>query len=302
LIHRRVHEDRADTEVRPYGNRTAADLIGEAASRLAVAGIETARLDAEVLLRHTLGVDRTRLFLVLQEPVAPGAVSTFEAFVERRLAGQPVAYITGAREFMGIDFAVGPGVLVPRPETELLVERGLAWLCGRPPALVVDVGTGSGAIVLSLAHLVDSGSSHHFVGSDRSSAALAFAIRNREALGLAGRVELVRGDLLTWLGRPADLILANLPYLTPEQVEGNPDLRAEPEMALLGGNDGLDMINRLLADAVPVLAHGGAMLLELDPSQAARVTGMAARVLPGARIETIADLAGRDRIVVIERP
>jgi release factor glutamine methyltransferase len=280
---------------------TAADLIRHAAERLAAAGIETARLDAEVLLRHVLGIDRTALFVRLHERVNVADAARFHELIETRLAGNPVAYLTGLREFMELPFAVGPGVLVPRPETELLVEWAANRIKRQPTSLVVDVGTGSGAIVLALAKSVASNERSAFVGSDLSAIALAYAARNRSILGLDARVSLVLGDLLTWLGQPADLILANLPYLKPEQVASTPEIRAEPEIALVAGPQGLDAIARLILDAPRVLTSGGSMIIELDPSQATTVAGWAKEVFPSALVEVIRDLAGFDRFVVVER-
>jgi release factor glutamine methyltransferase len=282
-------------------NAIAANLIRDAAMRFSAAGIESARLDTEVLLRHALGLDRTRLFMRLREPVDEEATARFRALVDRRLAGEPVAYLTGEREFMGLPFAVGPGVLVPRPETELLVEWAAGWLAGKIQATTIDVGTGSGAIVLALAATLADAHGGLLIGCDRSAGALEYANRNRANLNLESRVLLVRGDLLTWLGAPVDLILANLPYLTPEQFSSNSDLGAEPRLALVSGEDGLGAIRRLLADAGRVLAPGGALALELDPSQAQTITGLAAAALPDARVSVNKDLAGRDRFVIAER-
>lgn len=279
---------------------TAAELIRDAAARLSARGIASARLDAEVLLRHALGIDRTGLFLRLRGLVSAADAGRYEELIHRRLAGVPVAYLTGQREFMGLSFAVGPGVLIPRPETELLVEWAELRLAGRQRPLVVDVGTGSGAIILSLAHRSTT-SDGILIGSDRSAHALGYAARNRALLGLERRVHLVTGDLLGWLGRPADLILANLPYLRPDQLASNPDIQAEPEQALVSGDDGLRAIDRLLADAPRTLAPGGAMILELDPSQAMTVAGRARELVTGARSEILRDLAGFDRFVAIER-
>jgi release factor glutamine methyltransferase len=281
-------------------NPTANDLIRHAASHLAAAGIETARLDAEVLLRHVLGIDRTRLFMRLRDPVDGEDTKAFQSLIDRRLTGEPVAFLTGAREFMGLEFAVGPGVLIPRPETELLVEWAARWLKKRNESTVIDVGAGSGAIILSLAGNLRGAGAHRYVGCDVSDAALAYAMRNRDALGLSEIVHLVRGDLLSWLGTPVDLILANLPYLTPEQLASNPDLRAEPELALVSGADGVDAIERLIADLPRVLAPGGAAAFELDPGQAERIAGSIGRALPGARVAIMQDLAGLDRFVIAE--
>ena len=281
---------------------TPAEAIRFGAVMTARGGSDTPRLDAEVLLRHVLQTDRADLFARLTDPLPPASAAAFLTLLGRRIAGEPIAYLVGEKEFMGLPIQVGPGVLVPRPETELLVEWALRWLSDRPDAVVVDVGTGSGAIALAVAAGLPPGSRARIIAADESAEALAWAARNRWALAL-DTVELVRGDLTTWLApATADLVLANLPYLTPDQIAENPLLAAEPEGALLGGADGLDLIRRLVADLPRVLAPGGAIGLELDPGQTAQVTALLAETLPGLRIETIADLAGLLRHVVAERP
>ncbi|CAA9577795.1 MAG: Peptide chain release factor N(5)-glutamine methyltransferase [uncultured Thermomicrobiales bacterium] len=281
---------------------TPAEAIRFGATMTAHGGSDTPRLDAEVLLRHVLQTDRADLFARLTDPLPPASAAAFLTLLGRRIAGEPIAYLVGEKEFMGLPIQVGPGVLVPRPETELLVEWALRWLSDRPDAVVVDVGTGSGAIALAVAAGLPPGSRARIIAADESAEALAWAARNRWALAL-DTVELVRGDLTTWLApATADLVLANLPYLTPDQIAENPLLAAEPEGALLGGADGLDLIRRLVADLPRVLAPGGAIGLELDPGQTAQVTALLAETLPGLRIETIADLAGLLRHVVAERP
>lgn len=276
-----------------------AEAIGAAADRLADAGLQTPRLDAEVLLRHVLGVDRTRLFARLREPMSPEDATHFAALIERRRAGAPVAYLTGRREFMALTFAVGPGVLIPRPETETLVEWALARLEGRAGATIVDVGTGSGAIALSIA-AARPGLNDRIVGVDVSFIALAYARANREALGLLEAVPLIAGNLVDWCAGPVDLLLANLPYLRPDQRAGNPELAAEPEIALTSGDDGLAAIRRLLAEAPRVLAADGAIALEVAPTQATAVRAAAQTALPAARVSVLRDLAGWDRVVVAE--
>jgi release factor glutamine methyltransferase len=250
-----------------------------------------------VLLRHVLGLDRTQLFVRFRESLSAEDRTTYERLVERRLAGEPVAYLTGEREFMGLAFSVGPGVLIPRPETEVLVEWALGWLRDREAATIVDVGTGSGAIALSIA--AARGKQHdRIVGVDVSGAALRFAATNRARLGLDEAVHLVRGDLLTCCAAPIDLILGNLPYLQPDQVTGNPDLRAEPASALESGPDGLDLVRRLLVDVPRVISKPGAIALEIDPSQAESVRTLIGTALPSARVDVLQDLAGWDRVVV----
>jgi release factor glutamine methyltransferase len=279
---------------------TPVEAIRFGASMTARAGSETPRLDVEVLLRHALQTDRVGLFARLNDPLPTAAAAAFLTLLGRRVAGEPIAYLVGEKEFMGLPIQVGPGALVPRPETELLVEWGVRWLSNRSDAVVVDVGTGSGAIALALAAGRPSSTGTTIIAADSSAEALAWAARNRWALAL-DRVHLVRGDLTDWLAPgAADLVVANLPYLTPDQIAGNPLLGAEPTGALLGGPDGLELVRRLVADLPRILAPGGAVGLELDPSQTATVTALLEETLPGARIDLIPDLAGLPRHVVAQ--
>jgi release factor glutamine methyltransferase len=283
---------------------TLAELVRDAQQRIAAAGSTSARLDAEVLLRHVTQLDRVGLFTRLNEPVPDGIALAFHDLVARRIAGAPIAYLTGSREFMGMDFSVSPDVLIPRPETELLVEWALAWLSGRAGAVAIDVGTGSGAIAISLAAL-DTSSSNTIIASDISETALNIARANADRLLTPYRrqnTHFVPGSLLDWRDGPADLVLANLPYLTLGQIDENPDLRAEPHNALDGGRDGLDLVRALIADLPRVLAPHGAVGLELDPSQTATVTDILSATFPGATIATIHDLAGHARHVVMTLP
>lgn len=279
---------------------TVARALRTARARLAAAGLETPGLDAEVLLRHVLGWDRTQILTRPETELLADDAARYEALLTERERGQPVAYLTGEREFMGLPFAVGPGVLVPRPETEILVEWAADWLRPGGRDRVVDVGTGSGAIALSLAHLLGAAWGGHITGIDISPEALWVAARNRASLGLDDRVTLRRGNLLRDEATHVDLILANLPYLRPEQVDGNPDLTAEPRLALDGGADGLDLVRDLLADAPRVLAPGGAIGLEIDPSQAQAVQALARATFPEAAVTVLHDLAGHARHVIIE--
>lgn len=278
---------------------THAELIADAASRLRDVS-ESSRLDAEVLLRHVAGLDRTALFLAMREPAPPNVRDRFEALVERRIGGEPVAYLTGAREFMGMPFAVTPDVLVPRPETELLVEWALGVLSRlAAPARAIDVGSGSGAIAVSLAVLAPNPIA--LTAVEPSSPAREVIARNADALlppERRDRLRIVDGDLLAGEVGPFDLVLANLPYLTPEQIAENRDLAAEPRLALDGGPAGLDLIERLVAQLAARLADRYAVGLELDPSQAVAVAALLERALPGPTVSIIRDYAGLDRHVV----
>ena len=279
---------------------TVARALRTARARLAEAGLETPGLDAEVLLRHILDWNRTQILSRPETELEGDDAARYDALVSDRLRGVPVAYLTGEREFMGLPFTVSPAVLVPRPETEILVEWAADWLRPGGRSRVVDVGTGSGAIALSLAHLLGADWRGSITGIDVSPGALRVAERNRANLGLDHRVRLRHGYLLRDESSHFDLILANLPYLRPDQVDDNPDLAAEPRLALDGGTDGLDLIRELLADAPRVLAEGGAIGLEIDPSQARSVQDLARAAFPEAAVTVLHDLAGHARHVIIE--
>jgi release factor glutamine methyltransferase len=280
---------------------TLGDLVRTAQKRIAASGSDSPRLDAEVLLRHVIRADRVGLFMRLDEVASQGVADAFLELVEWRVAGQPVAYLTGVREFMGLSFHVTPEVLIPRPETELLVEWALDWIGQRSDLVVVDVGTGSGAIAVSIAALDTSGA-NRVIGSDISAEALRIAEGNAGRLLTPFRrpnISFARGSLLTWRQNPVDLVLANLPYLTPGQIAGNPDLDAEPRLALDGGNDGLDLVRSLIFNLPRVLAPHGAAGLEVDPEQVDAVIGLLRDAFPGEEVEVISDLAGHRRHVVM---
>jgi release factor glutamine methyltransferase len=282
---------------------TLADLVRVAQQRIAESGSETARLDAEVLLRHVLRTDRIGLFMRLNESASEGVADAFNALVDQRVAGVPVAYLTGIREFMGFAFGVSPAVLIPRPETELLVEWALGWIGQRSDLTVLDVGTGSGAIAVSLAAL-DTSESNAITACDVSDEALEVAKANADRLLTPfrrKRLQFVNGSLLGWRIAPVDLVLANLPYLTPSQMASNPDLAEEPALALDGGTDGLDLVRGLITDLPRVLAPRGAVGLEVDPDQVDTVMALLAEAIPEGTVEVITDLAGHRRHVVLRR-
>jgi release factor glutamine methyltransferase len=255
------------------------------------------RLDAEVLLAHCLGVDRVGLYVDYDKPLTEEERGRFRALVRRRLAGEPVAYLVGEREFWSLPLEVGPGVLVPRPETELLVELTLARLrdARADAPCSIDVGTGSGAVAVAASHELGG---RPMWATDIVPASLQMAARNADRHGVSLR--LVCGDLLApFVSRPTfDLIVANLPYIPTAEMAGlAPDVgRWEPTLALDGGPDGLVLIRRLVPQAATRLRPGGTLMLEMDPAQAAPLAEiLGAWGLRDIRVHD--DLAGRARVV-----
>ena len=260
-------------------------------------------LDARLLLAYVLGCTPTDVLLRDDDPIDTLAWQRFDALVQQRAQGVPLAYLTGQREFMGLGFVVSPAVLVPRPDTEPLVEWALQWLRHHPQAIVADIGTGSGAIGISVALHAPASWAGSLVASDISPDALAIAAANADRLlqpDRRRRYAVRRGDLTGVLDAPVDLLLANLPYLRPDQIAENTDLRHEPALALAGGDDGLDLIRRTIADLPRVLASGGAVGLEIDPVQADEVQHLLDCQMPDHQVAIVRDLAGDARHVVAE--
>jgi release factor glutamine methyltransferase len=276
------------------------DLLLDGTARLRAAGIDTADLDASLLLADALGISRAALYARLADVADADRLSVFAEAIDRRVNGESVAYIVGHKEFFGLDFAVSPAVLVPRPETELLVQWAVDWLRDRVlPARVVDVGTGSGAIAVTVAHAVVTAA---VFACDVSHGALKVARRNARTHAVGDRIGFVCGDLLTWLGQPADLILANLPYLTDAQMT-EPSIAAEPRLALVGGDaDGFGCYRRLIPQAAARLMPGGAFVFEIDPAHAAHAVAACRDAFPTAAIAVHTDLAGHARFVTVAAP
>lgn len=278
--------------------------VAQAAERLAGCGIADARLEAEVLARHALGYDRAAYFAALREPLDAARQARIERLVGRRAQGEPLAYITGHREFYGLDFIVNPAVLIPRQETELLVDKALEWAAswaaerGHNAPLVADVGTGSGAIAVALACVLPRA---RVCAIDASAAALAVADRNRRRHGVAERVALLQGDLLTALKPGVDVVVSNPPYIASALLSGLPrEVRREPALALDGGQDGLRLTRRLIAQAARRLNRGGLLLAEIAPEQAEAALGLAQAAFPGATAWVAEDGMGRARCVGAE--
>jgi len=269
---------------------TVRAALAAATQRLAPVSA-TARLDAELLMARAFGIERDRLLLDRLDGVAP---PDFEPLVARREAGEPVAYILGHRAFWTIELEVGPGVLIPRPDSETLIEAAVAWFRGRAPERILDLGTGPGSLLLAA---LDQWPQASGLGVDVSPVALAYARRNAARLGLADRAELRLGDWTAGVEQTFDLILCNPPYV--EMDAGLPvDVRDwEPHGALFAGADGLDAYRRLAPQIPPLLRPGGVACVELGAGQADTVAALFAAQGLGA--ETRSDLAGHRRCLVL---
>lgn len=285
-----------------------ADVIHRAAHTLSNAGIEDAPLETELLLRHVLGINRAQLYIRLEESLAAEEAEAFQRLVERRLRHEPSAYITGQREFYGLEFYVNTHVFIPRPESELLVERALkqarCLLASREsftslaPILIADVGTGSGAIAISLALNLPQTKVYAI---DVSAAALEVAALNCRRHEVTEQVVLLQGDMLTTLPEPVDLIVANLPYIKESELsELNSEVvDFEPFLALYGGRDGLDKIQSLLSQSKDKLRPKAHILLEIGMGQEEEAISLVTQCLPMAEIELFHDLNGINRVIEI---
>jgi release factor glutamine methyltransferase len=277
-----------------FGDReTVAAALRKGAALLAPV-TETPRLEAEVLLAHVTGLTRTALLAHPERPLTADDLARYQDLLNRRRAGVPLPYLTGRVEFFGLEFIATPAVLIPRPETERLVERALA----RDPHIVVDVGTGSGCVAIALAVRLPRA---HIYATDLSRAALRVAAENARRHRVADRIHFLQADLASSLSGPVDLVVSNPPYVAEEEWASLPESvrEYEPRLALDGGPGGLREVQRLLADAARLLRSGGALLVEIGAGQGPDVAALAYAAFPRADIRILPDLAGRDRILEV---
>ncbi|MCH7552508.1 MAG: peptide chain release factor N(5)-glutamine methyltransferase [Chloroflexi bacterium] len=280
------------------------ETLAAVRSDLAAVGVEDAALEAEVLLMRATGLDRVHLIADAHDEVSQDAQKRLRPLVDRRVSREPLAYITGTREFYGLDFVVDSRVLVPRQETETLVEVALDLLRRneqQEPWHIVDVGTGSGAIAVSLAvELPDA----YITAIDRSKDALSLAALNAQRHGVERRVRCVHGDLLDEAPDDFDLLVANLPYVSNVEWESlQPEIRLfEPKDALVPGETGLEAVTRLLTALARRCSMPRWAVLELGAGQAPAMAAVAERLLPGATVETYRDLAGLERGLTLTLP
>ena len=258
---------------------------------LAGSDIEYPSLESELLLRLTLKLSRVQLYLALDLKLNPEQEDTFWRLVKRRLKGEPTAYISGHREFYGLDFRVDPRVLIPRPETELLVEKTINLAKNYSSPVIADIGTGCGVIAVSLALELPWA---NIYATDISGSALEVARANCLKHSVTDRVSFLQGHMLEPLPRPVDLIVSNPPYVKRQEIS---DDSFEPALALSGGGDGLEPLRRLCHQVDGKLRPGGSLLLEIGQGQQAAITGLLGSIFPLAEIEVTPDLSGIDRVV-----
>ncbi len=271
---------------------TLKQALSRARGILAAGNIEDARLESELLIRHTLKISQVQLYLDLDRKLSLNQEQTFWQLIRRRLGGEPTAYITKHREFYGLDFYVSPDVLIPRPESELLVEMALDLIQNRPVPTIAEIGTGCGAVAISLALKLPRAKIY---ATDISALALKVALFNCQRHGVVDRICLLHGDMLDPLPEPVDLVVANLPYV--DKLEMPESANFEPLLALDGGSDGLEKIYQLCQQVTDMLRPDGYLLLEIGQGQGKGVTTCLHSLFPSAKIEIAPDLSGIERVV-----
>ena len=280
---------------------SVAERLAAARRRLEAAGLSAAdaSLDSEVLARHILGWDRGDLIVRGRDPEPAGFAARLDALVARRSAREPVAQIVGGREFWGLDFEVTPDVLIPRPETEIIVQEALDFAAAHTCREVIDIGTGSGCLAVAIAHELPS---IHVTAVDASGAALEVARRNAARHGVAERITFHEGNILSGVSRRVDLIVSNPPYVPDADVAQMQEdvVRFEPHMALFGGPTGLEIVERIFVEATAHLAGGGQLIVEFGFGQRNDVTALAEKT--GWRVVRVReDLQSIPRTIVLTR-
>ncbi|MDD5045405.1 MAG: peptide chain release factor N(5)-glutamine methyltransferase [Candidatus Omnitrophica bacterium] len=272
------------------------EALTEARKILVENQIEDAALEGEILLRHILGINRSQLYTYLDSDIKPADVKHLLKLVERRTKGEPSAYITGHKEFYGLDFIVNQHVLIPRPETELLVEQAISLCREYRYSTIADIGTGCGAIAISLAVSIPN---IKIYAIDISNDALKVAKQNSKKHDVLDKITLFHGDLLQPLLEPVDIIVANLPYVRDRDMPDKGPLSFEPSLALNGGVKGLDKIKTLCRQTVDKLNKKGSLLLEIGQGQERNVTAILREHFPSGLIETKKDLSGIGRVIIL---
>lgn len=265
-------------------------------------GIPSPRVEAEVIIAYALGIKRIDLYLQHDKPLSPEELGRCRHFIKRKIGREPSQYITGQREFWSLDFYVSPDVLIPRPETEVLVETAITYIRENFYKSIIDIGTGSGVIAISLTHEIDN---IEIVATDISINAILVAKKNAAKHSLSHRIEFVVSDLFKGISRAKqfDLIVSNPPYVAIDDYEKlEPEIRLyEPPEALIGGEDGLDIVRNLISEGVEHLRSGGTMLIEIGQGQREKVERFVSNLENIKQIKVVKDYSGIDRVVCIEK-
>ena len=278
---------------------TIREILLNKAAAFSERGIPSSKLEVEVLLRHVLDIDRAEFFASLNRELTPSQIRRLTEFSQRRLNREPLAYIVGHREFYGLDFTVNEHVLIPRQETELLVERALNFASAKPHEhlCIADVGTGSGAIAIAISYNLPGAAIYAL---DNSGEALSVAKANAERHGVSDRIQFLHSDLLDSLPNRVDVVVSNPPYLKSSDIPKlEPEIRKEPAAALDGGRDGLDVIRRLLRQAPQRVKPTGCVLIETSHDQTGDVRKLAQGAFPGSQVSVYKDLLNLPRVVQI---
>ena len=275
-----------------------ADTLKQASQQLRRADVLNDLLDAQTLLAHALGQDRTYLIINFNETLTDDLLATYQALIDRRAAGEPLQYIVGHQEFYGLEFEVTPAVLIPRPETELIVEETIRLAASLAEPVIIDVGTGSGCIAVTLARELETA---RVMATDISAAALQVARRNAQKHGLSDRVQFLATDLLNGVAVKADFIVSNPPYIAPHEI---PTLQREvrdwePHTALTDFSDGLQFYRRLLTEAPAHLNPNGYLIFEMGYQQAETIKAFVNRKV-WSEPKALRDLQGIERTLVLE--
>ncbi|MBI4773542.1 MAG: peptide chain release factor N(5)-glutamine methyltransferase [Deltaproteobacteria bacterium] len=281
---------------------TIRDVLNWTIAHLKSKQVTQPRATAEVLLAHALGVDRISLYINFDKPLNPDERAHFRRLIKRRLAGEPTQYITGRQEFWSLSFQVNPHVLIPRPETELMVEESLRLFRDARPSSVLELGTGSGAVIVALAKELDSDIR---IATDRSVEAVFTARRNAESLGFGGRIQFLAADLFQpFKTEPVfDLIVSNPPYVSPEEYADLPrEIKDfEPREALMADRGGLAVLHRILKEAPSYLKPRGWLLLEIGCTQKERVLKIAEQMETYVDVSVLDDYSDRPRLLRVQR-
>lgn len=273
---------------------TLEESLNQARQVLLSNEIEYSSLESELLLRQALKISRVQMYLDLEHEIKPEHEEAFWQMVRRRLKGEPTAYITGHCEFYGYDFYVNQNVLIPRPDSELLVEKLLSLAQGYRSPIIADIGTGCGAIAISLA--LNLPQAKKIYATDISVPALEVALKNCQKHGITDKICLLCGDMLEPLPEPVDFIVANMPYVKQSDIDPG---SFEPVLALNGGRDGLDKIRHFCYQVASKLCPGGCLIMEMGQGQEKTITTLLYQLYPSAKIEITPDLSGIDRVVTV---